>query len=184
VAKREPHALLLTGPPGVGKTTALRRAAEEFPGLQIRGFMTEEIREAGARVGFRIETFDGSEAVLAHVRIRSPHRVGRYGVDLAALDRVTASQLRGRRRGDVVLIDEIGKMETLSRNFVEAVESILDSPAILVATIGLRGGGFIEAVKRRPDVSLWSVSRANRDRIPAEIAEWVRRRFAPRSEDG
>lgn len=141
--------------------------------MAIRGFTTDEIREAGQRVGFRIETFDGSSAVLAHVEIRSPYRVGKYGVDLTALERLAEDQL-SPGGGDVVFIDEIGKMETFSRNFVETVTSILDSPAVLVATIGLRGRGFIEVVKRRPDVSLRNVRRANRDRMPAEIAAWVR----------
>ncbi len=60
MTKRQPHALLLTGPPGVGKTTVLRRAADELSDLEIRGFVTEEIREAGQRVGFRIETLTAS----------------------------------------------------------------------------------------------------------------------------
>jgi len=71
----------------------------------------------------------------------------------------------------------IGKMETLSSNFVETVESILNSSVVLVATVGLRGGGFIEAVKQRPDVLLRTVSRTHRDRLPAEIADWVRKRL-------
>lgn len=154
----------------------MRRAAEALSDLRIRGFTTEEIRESGERAGFRIETFDGAGAVFAHVKIRSPHRVGKYGVDLAALDRVAAEQL-SPKGADAVFIDEIGKMETLSRTFVERVESLLDSPAVLVATVGQRGGGFIEAVKRRPDVLLWTLSRANRDRMPAEIAAWVRGRL-------
>ncbi len=169
----DPHALLLTGPPGVGKTTVIRRAAEQLPRLKVRGFTTEEIREAGQRVGFRIETFDGVSAVLAHLKIRSPHRVGKYGVDLTALERIAADQL-ARCSGRVAFIDEIGKMETLSSSFVETVESILNSPVVLVATVGLRGGGFIQAVKRRPDVLLWTVSRTNRDRLPGEVAAWVR----------
>ena len=170
----DPHALLLTGPPGIGKTTVIRRAAEELSDLKIRGFTTEEIREAGQRVGFRIETFDGATAVLAHVKIRSPHRVGKYGVDLTALDRIATDQLSRCSAGEVIFIDEIGKMETLSSYFVEKAESLLNSPVVLVATVGLRGGGFIEAVKRRPDVLLWTVSRSNREQMPAEVAAWVR----------
>ena len=180
MAKSEPHALLVTGPPGIGKTTVMRRAAEELADLTIRGFTTEEIRETGQRVGFRIETFDGATAVLAHVRIRSPQRVGKYGVDLTALDRIATDQLSRCSGSDVAFIDEIGKMETLSSHFVETVESVLNSPVVLVATVGLRGGGFIEAVKRRPDVLIWTVSRSNREQVPAEVTAWVRQTLGKR----
>ena len=176
MAEKEPRALLLTGPPGVGKTTVLRRAAGEFSDLEIRGFTTKEVRRAGDRVGFRIETFDGGSAILAHVRFRSLERVSKYGVDVAALDRVLEDQFP-RRRTPIALIDEIGRMECLSKRFVETVESLLDSAAVFVATIAQRGEGFIAAVKRRPDVVLWSVSRANRSGLPGEVAEWVRSRL-------
>ena len=111
--------------------------------------------------------------VLAHVKIRSPHKVSKYGVDLAALDRVLSEQFSSTPTG-VVLIDEIGKMECLSARFAATVESLLDSRAPLVATVALHGGGFVEAVKRRPDVLLWSVNPANRDEMPPKVADWVR----------
>jgi nucleoside-triphosphatase len=173
--RKESSVLLLTGEPGAGKTTVLRRAAEKLAELEIRGFTTEEIREAGERVGFRIETFDGESAVLAHVRIRSPRRVGKYGVDVAALDRILADQF-ARKNAGLVLIDEIGKMECLSPRFVETVETLLASARIFVATVALRGEGLIQSIKRRPNVELWQVNRANREELPAKVAGWVRSR--------
>ena len=124
-------------------------------------------------MGFRIETFDGEEAVLAHVSIRSEHRVSKYGVDLAALDRSVASALRPSARTDLYLIDEIGKMECFSERFVKAVKVLLDSKRLLVATVAQRGGGFIEEVKRRPDVELWTVTRRSRDEMPDRVLEWL-----------
>src|SRR6266508_594377 len=165
MTKRQPHALLLTGPPGVGKTTVLRRAADKLSDVEIRGFVTEEIREAGQRVCFRIETFDGQSDVLAHVKIRSPHKISKYGVDLAALDFIVSEQL-SRRRAGLVFIDEIGKMECLSRRFVETVESLVDSAGVFVAPVASHGGGFIEEIKQRPDLLIERVSRANRDTMP------------------
>ena len=61
------HALLLTGSPGVGKTTVIRRVAAELPGWHARGFTTEEIRVGGRRTGFGLETLDGRAETLAHV---------------------------------------------------------------------------------------------------------------------
>jgi nucleoside-triphosphatase len=168
------RALLLTGLPGVGKTTVLRRVAERLTGRPIRGFITQEIREGKERVGFGITTFDGRTATLAHVRIRSPHRVGRYGVDLRALDELLGC-LEPEEPRAVSLVDEIGKMECLSSGFVAAMKSLLDSAAPVVATVALKGTGFPGEVKRHPGVELWTVTRENRDELPDRVVAWLDR---------
>src|SRR5579885_397610 len=87
--------LVLTGRPGVGKTTLIRRLADAL-GSRAGGFYTEEIRQGGRRVGFRLVTLDGEQAVLAHVGWRDrPHRVGRYGVDIAVVDRKGSGAKQG-----------------------------------------------------------------------------------------
>jgi len=169
---RRATALLLTGRPGVGKTTVVRRVAEKLkprPG----GFYTEEVREKGERRGFRALTFDGEVSLIADVEFRGTLRVGRYGVDVAAIDRLADAALRPRREVAVFIIDEIGKMECLSERFVQATLTLLDSGRLVVATVGERGSGFIADVKRRPDAELWQVTRQNRDEMPARVLTWI-----------
>lgn len=171
--------LLLTGTPGVGKTTVIRRVADGLAGAKPGGFYTEEMRVAGGREGFRLVGFDGSQRVLAHVRLPPP-RVSKYGVDVAALD-AAAGALLDPAGAEVFLVDEIGKMECLSGRFVEATRRLLDAGRVAVATIARQGGGFIAEVKRRPDVALREVTRANRDALPGEVLAWIRSRRGSRA---
>ena len=165
--------LLITGVPGVGKTTVMRRVKGLLAGKRIRGFLTDEIRdERGERLGFQIETLDGQIARLAGVGLRSPNRVGRYGVDLEALNAVAVSALALEERA-IYLIDEIGKMECLSGAFSEAVARLLDAACLMIATVAQRGKGFIAEVKRHPRAETWEVTRANRDAMPGRIVSWL-----------
>lgn len=174
-SSRVPRALLLTGLPGVGKTTIVKRVVEGLPVGTIRGFLTEEIRERGQRVGFTIRTFDGMSRTLSPVDIRSPYRVGRYRVDVAALDEVVAAALSIDEATDLTIVDEIGKMECLSDAFRAAIRDLLESRRRLIATVARHGGGFIAEVKRRPDVEVWETTRANRDDMPGRILDRLAR---------
>jgi nucleoside-triphosphatase len=173
----DPPNLLLTGPSKVGKTTVLRRVAEGLAGRRIRGFLSDEIRVAGRREGFRLEGFHGEFGVLASPTVRSPHRFGRYRVDVEALDRIVEATLLGPDRPDVYLIDEIGPMGCLSGRFIEAVRRLLDGDVPVVATVHVRAGGFVAETKARPDVEVWEVTRANRDASPARVVEWAATRL-------
>ena len=86
-----------------------------------------------------------------------------------------------RPPGTVVafLIDEIGKMECHCPQFIEATRRLVAGPVPLVATIALRGSGFIAEVKKRPDVQIVEVTQANRQTLPQQIAAWVKQRTAP-----
>ena len=169
------HTLLLTGRPGVGKTTVIREVAEEL-GDDAAGFYTEEIRENGQRRGFRIVAFDGWSRVMAHVDVEDGPRVSKYAVDVEAVDEAVA---RLPERASLFVIDEIGKMECHSEAFVERVRELLEDETPLLATVARRGGGVMAEAREHPDAELVEVSRENRDALPERILEWVREGSPP-----
>lgn len=168
------HILLITGVPGVGKTTLIRKLAAALTGCRVAGFYTEEIREAGVRKGFRLVGFGGEVGVIAHVGIAHRQRVSKYGVDVAAIDRLADATLSAG--ADVYLVDEVGRMECMSLNFVHRMTALLNSGKTVIATVAKRGGGLIAEVKARTDCELWEVTRANRDTLVAQVIAWARAR--------
>lgn len=156
------EALLLSGPPGCGKTTAIRTVLSRAS-VEAGGFYTAEIRKGGARTGFCLLTLDGREAVLADLLIRGGPRIGKYGVDLEALERTGVRSLREAiATKKLVVVDEIGPMELLSPLFREVVLEALESPIPVLGTIMLRPAPFADYIKTRPEVTIFPISRRDR----------------------
>ena len=165
--------LLLTGPPGVGKTTAVLRVSRSLAGWRLGGFYTQEMRTHGTREGFRLVSFDGRSAVIAHIDFPKVQRVGKYGVDVRALDEAADTTLAENPGRTLYLIDEIGKMECLSTRFLTRVRSLLSGRHPMIATVALRGTGFIAEVKHWPHSSLWQINRDNREAMPQQVLRWL-----------
>jgi nucleoside-triphosphatase len=165
--------LLLTGRPGIGKTTILQRVAQSL-GPRAGGFYTQEIFGPGGRKGFRLITLDGQEAVLAHHEFRTRNRVGRYGVDVAALDAVGVAAIRRAvQSNEIVVIDEIGKMELFSGEFRGAVLKAMSSQKIVLATVMQHEHDWVAALKQLPQVTVWEVTLRNRTLMPEQVAAWL-----------
>jgi nucleoside-triphosphatase len=165
--------LLLEGRPGIGKSTLTRRlvALLQQAGVPVGGFTTGELRTGGRREGFVVEAISGAQEVLAHVELPGPPRVGRYGVNLAALERVALPALRAPRPGGVVVVDELGKMELASAAFREAVADLLGRDVAVVATVQLAHHRFTDALKRRPGIGVIRVTEATRDTLPEQLVD-------------
>lgn len=163
--------LLVTGKPGVGKTTLIERVVERLRGsLRLAGFTTTEVRNPeGERLGFDIVTVEGKRSELARVGFRSTVHVGRYGVNLETFEHLALPEL-GRRDADLIVIDEIGKMECASGRFRRALEDALDGPIKVLATLGIGRLPFFQALKDRPDVEVITVTAGNRDALVEEIS--------------
>lgn len=167
------QALLLTGAPGTGKTTIIREAISTAK-VRADGFYTQEMRQDKARVGFEIITLDGSQAVLAHINIRGPHRVGRYGVDVATFDKVAVASLRrALRQSDIVVVDEIGRMELFSSAFKDIILETLNSGKRMLGTIMLQSNPFADQIKRDTRVQVLLLSKTNQQHVLSEVIKWL-----------
>ncbi len=139
------------------------------------GFYTEEIRSKEIREGFRLVTLDGQEAILAHINIHSPRRVSKYGVDTDSLDRIGVSALhKAAEVCDLVIIDEIGKMELFSTNFRETVLQIIGSGKRVLGTIMLNPNPWADVIKCQPQVNLVTVTRANYHQALEKLLRWLK----------
>jgi nucleoside-triphosphatase len=169
--------ILLEGRPAVGKTTVVRRLSEllRASGIVLGGFLTEEVREARRRVGFSVETLDGDRAMLAHIEFEGPPRVGKYGVDLAAFEGIALPALAQAMESELLLIDELGKMELASAAFRTAVDDCFGQPIAIVATVQLARHPLVDKLKSRRDVETIRVTSANRGDLPAELTERILR---------
>jgi nucleoside-triphosphatase len=168
-----PRRILLEGRPGSGKTTvatSLVRALRHR-GVPVEGFTTEEIREGGRRIGFRVESVSGASATLAHIDRPGRPRVGKYGVDVASFERVALPSIA--KAAGVVVIDELGKMELTSREFRHAVFTLFETDVPIVATVHAYPHPFTDALKRRAGIERIRISTGNRDTLPEMLAGMV-----------
>ena len=165
--------LLITGLPGVGKTTLIKNLAEFLKPVHPVGFYTAEIREGRTRKGFELISLDGRRGLLSHTDIQTSCRVGKYRVDIEGFENLLGSLSFFNPSTRLIIVDEIGKMECLSNRFKTELQACLDSEKWVIATIALKGTGFIEAIKKRQDVRLFEMTQGNRDSLLSEILKEV-----------
>ena len=155
----------------MGKTTVIMKVIEGFR-YRAGGFYTEEIRKGSIREGFRIKTLDGRDGILAHVSRSGPFRVGKYGVDVDAFDEIAIPSLeRALEREELIIIDEIGKMELFSRRFRSLIRRILESDERILGVIHQKTDPFTQQIRRYPAVEIVAVTETNRNVLPSLILE-------------
>ena len=154
--------ILVTGPPRSGKSTLIEKVVQGIS-RPATGFFTQELRERGRRVGFSITTLEGKTGVLAHQDIKSRFRVGNYRVNLEDLDQIAVPSMLPSTPDQIVVVDEVGKMECFSPLFKETLIQVLSSANLVIGSVAIKGDRFIQSIKKRDDVSLVSITEKTRD---------------------
>ncbi|BDZ70698.1 NTPase [Methanobacterium petrolearium] len=171
--------ILITGPPGVGKTTVLEEIKKTLTskGYSVGGIYCPEIREKGKRTGFNIiDIASGRKGVLAsthlHNHIQGP-KVGKYTVNLDDIIEIGITAIENAIGTlNYIFIDEIAPMELKSADFPQAVWKAMDSQKTVIAVIHQRSQHpFILKVKNREDVKIFHITSENRDSITEKILE-------------
>ncbi|MHA1952769.1 MAG: nucleoside-triphosphatase [Candidatus Heimdallarchaeaceae archaeon] len=167
--------ILITGLPGVGKTTLITRILKEL-NVSAIGFVTKELRKGGNRYGFTVETLSGTSKVLASKNEKyCKYRVGKYCVYVENIDYIVTileEEIRNKSHS-MIVIDEIGKMELFSQNFKKFLLNSLEEEKVL-GTIMMRDNSFSKEIKIRPDVSLYKIDRTNRDVVKQIILKKIK----------
>lgn len=166
-------AYLVTGDPGSGRTTLIRQVVSTMK-MRAAGFYTEDLRTAGLREGFRIVTLDGETALLASAGDTGALRVSKYAVQIEELERVGVAALaRGMERGHVMVADEIGRMQLLSRAFRQLIFDAVKCGHPLLGTIMTGRNPYADRIKGHRNVEVVRLNDANRH----EVLSLLRSRF-------
>jgi len=174
-SERQIRNLFLTGPPNSGKTTAIKKVLAKLE-RKATGFHTEEIKKHATRVGFLMKTLDNKEGLLGHEDIESRFHIRRYGVSIENVETLAVPSIIPKSQDEIIIIDEIGKMECFSEKFCEAATKALDATNLVLGTIAVGGTDFIRKVKERNDIKIYEVTAHNRDELPGKLLkeiEWL-----------
>lgn len=162
--------ILLTGKPGVGKSTILDKVRHDFKGEKF-GIISQELRDKeGHRLGFEAVNSQGDRKMFASIdQIKSNYIVGgKYHVDLSVIDKFVVPAIAAgiNMPEGLVFIDEIGRMQAFSQKFLETINNVLNSDTNILATIVYDPEPWSIQFKTNHQVILVQVSQLNRDILP------------------
>jgi len=176
----------ITGMPNVGKTSTLKKIIKslEDHGYVVQGMITEPFIKKKKHLGFYAMNWLSKEKeVFAHIDFDQRETVGKYGIDIEALDKICVPAIEDAITNEdvnIIIIDEIGKMEMLSEKFCEMVIEALDSDKPIIVTLHKKSRTpLLQDVRRRDDIRILEVTPVNRNLLPYKIEKIMEEKLPP-----
>ncbi|MFP4546285.1 MAG: nucleoside-triphosphatase, partial [Methanomassiliicoccales archaeon] len=96
--------------------------------------------------------------------------------DLKALENLGVPALkRAQEEADVIVVDEVGRMEVESEVFVDTVKDALDEDTPIILTLHKKSRNpLLQDIRRRDDVRILEVTPINRNLLPYKIMKLMK----------
>jgi len=177
----------ITGMPNVGKTQTLKKIIGfmQDDGYVSEGMITEPVLDdQDKRIGFYVQDWQTKEKeIFAHIDFDEREKVGKYGVDIANLEKIGIPAIKKAITDEsihIIVIDEIGKMEMLSEAFCEVVVEALDSDKPIMVTLHKKSRTpLLQDIRRRDDIRILEVTPVNRNLLPYKIEKIMKEKLPP-----
>lgn len=168
--------ILLTALPRTGKSTAIAKIVAMLGKKNCGGFYTEEIRENGERVGFKIKSLNGEEGILAYISLDSKYKISKYGVDLDTFEKICLKEIERAISSDYIkyiIIDEIGPMQLFSEKYKKMLIDLTKFNKPVIGTIFYNPYEWLDDFKKNQNVKLVELNFENRNQMPLKIVSEV-----------
>ena len=165
--------LILTGPPGIGKSALIADVVSRHDTLRWRGFTSTSIIENNKRVGWTITGINSAHGTLAHIGLESEVRMGRYGIDLDLFASIVDEELNPHQSADAYVIDEIGLISAMYEPFEMLLNACLDSETPVIAIVRAKSIEILASIEARSDTEVLRVHTNSVDEISVRIDDWL-----------